>query len=529
MRRLREFKRTLSEPHDIWIRGAEARKKFRLTKQDLLELGNNYIVKESPYEAAGEPFRQYLLKEIVGLAKRKHGDNLMYYYSHYLQMHVEGDRSRKLYGHWEEDLEDKRPARRLLGLRRYWYDAPSGATTEGRKSVVQGLYSNVFICLTKGLVWFFTGSHAVFADWMHSIADVVNYSYRLMELNYSTKQRDHFHPYGYAPRRYITADRSFVFLGVVGGILPLLSGVRELVEAQGMAIQVGDHLPAAALVFCVSAALELVAVSAAYHEILSQAARERIGVGRGPGPGPGLGGGGRLRGLAPVLSYLREGRDVMSTATFTESFCGVVGAGVGVVGLGFSQCLQSGTPDAVASVVMASMVCASSSFLLHKSGIALLGQTLPKKRVEVLVRRLEAHAAVVHVYDVKTEMIGTDTVRFKAEVQFNPQTITERILRVSPPGDDGAGTGGEMVPAAISNARIAQAALTEQLSAILPQLHRGVLRDTRAETDVDAASWLYRNNGLFYEALAWELKDVERVIRGELDDFRHVHIDLEPW
>ncbi|OLQ01600.1 hypothetical protein AK812_SmicGene15646 [Symbiodinium microadriaticum] len=40
---------------------------------------------------------------------------------------------------------------------------------------------------------------------------------------------------------------------------------------------------------------------------------------------------------------------------------------------------------------------------------------------------------------------------------------------------------------------------------------------------------LFRNNNLFYEALAWELKDVERALRSELQDFKNVHIDLEPW
>ena len=87
---------------------------------------------------------------------------------------------------------------------------------------MQGLKTNSGICLVKGGVWITTGSHAMFADWMHSIADVANYSYRLMELNrsgrrwkglflaYSGRKRDVAHPYGYAPLRYITADRSFV-------------------------------------------------------------------------------------------------------------------------------------------------------------------------------------------------------------------------------------------------------------------------------------------------------------------------------
>merc|ERR1711979_169213 len=81
------------------------------------------------------------------------------------------------------------------------------------------------------------------------------------------------------------------------------------------------------------------------------------------------------------------------------------------------------------------MVCGVSSFLLRKSGNALLGQTLPQWRVKRLIMELEGHPAVVNVYDVKTEIMGTDTVRFKAEVQFNPQVITERMLEGRPDAD----------------------------------------------------------------------------------------------
>merc|ERR1711920_244754 len=88
-------------------------------------------------------------------------------------------------------------------------------------------------------------------------------------------------------------------------------------------------------------------------------------------------------------------------------------------------------PDVVGSIIMASMVCGVSTFLLRKSGNALLGQTLPSWRVDTLVLILQAHPSVAGVYDVKTEMVGTDTVRFKAEVQFKPQAITARMLQTA--------------------------------------------------------------------------------------------------
>ena len=222
-----------------------------------------------------------------------------------------------------------------------WYNAPSTTTVAGRESLVQGLRTNVSICVVKGAVWCGTGSHVIFADWMHSIADVANYSYRLIELNRSAKQRDREHPYGYAPLRYITADRSFVFLGLIGGVYPISIGLGELYGGVTMC----ESVAAPMAVFVASALLEGVAVRAAYREILSQSEHERIGA-EHTGDGP-----------RRVLRYLQEGRDVMSTATFTEASCGILSAGIGLLGLGASWYLHSGVPDVVASIVMAGMVC----------------------------------------------------------------------------------------------------------------------------------------------------------------------------
>jgi len=521
-----EFKETLRDPDNIWIRGSEARKKFKLTRDDLVDLTS--IQKESPYEVGGPPFQQYPLQEVVQIALRKHGVEtlLRHYIYNSRRKRFSKDayrKSGKLYGTYEEELDDDVGGGNRLPFKRYWYNAPSASTTEGRESVLKGLKVNSAICVAKGGVWFATGSHVMFADWMHSIADVANYSYRLIELKRSAKFRDGAHPYGYAPLRYITADRSFVFLLFVGGVFPLLTGLSELIEAHGK-VPLGEHLLAPAVVFLISAGLEGVAVSTAYREILSLSEKEGASADsqtkaefrelRSTFFG-------RLR---LVRRYLGEGRDVMSTATFTEASSGVLGAGVGLCGLASSWIYQSGTPDVAASMVMASMICGLGTFLLRNSGTALLGNTLPDVRVEDLVSLIEAHAAVVCVYDVKTELVGTDTVRFKAEVQFNPQTITERILDVGCHLEDAANWSSKGTP---PHALDARAVLAEQMQNILPHLKHGAPKT--GEPDAERDAWLFRNNSMFYEALAWELKDVERLLRHELVDFRNVHIDLEPW
>mmetsp|Transcript_7860 Transcript_7860/g.18343 ORF Transcript_7860/g.18343 Transcript_7860/m.18343 type:complete len:575 (-) Transcript_7860:28-1752(-) len=501
-----DFAETLRDPDDIWIRGSEARKKFDLTREDMRTLP--FVKKENAFDATFPHFKLYEYRSVVETALKKHGEQklLQHYALRYLPMLQKA----AIYGDFRPDHEEVSSQ----GLKGYWYTAPSSQSAEGRRSVEQGLKANLAICTVKGTVWFVTGSHAIFADWMHSIADVANYGYRFVQLQSSAKQRDVTHPYGYAPLRYITADRSFVFLGFVGGVYPFLSGLRELTSEVPMC----DHFLLPAGVFVVSALLELTAVIAAYREIQSQAAKELKSR-------PGKAGDSPQGGLRSLIWYFREGRDVMSTATFTEASSGVLGAGIGLLGLGASWLVQDGLPDVVASIGMSCMVCGVSFFLLRKSGIALLGQTLPAWRVKQLIHKVESHPAVVHIFDVKTEMVGYDTVRFKGEVQFNAPVITERILSgVSVPST-------AETPIADSEVLSGHAVVAHRLQDILPELAIGRSDMDNERWKEQVTSWLCRNNNLFYEALAWEVKDVERILRENLkeDGFKHVHIDLEPW
>lgn len=209
----------LDDPDHIRISGADAQRRFGLSAADLKEIGQHCLEKESPYDQQEGIVVQYTLREIVALAKRKKSEaQLLEHYERYLSKEEKGARESlqaKIYG--GSRLRDARKP--------YWYSAPSTDTVEGRESVKIGLASNIMICCVKGGVWLFSGSNAVFADLMHSFSDVANYSYRLIRLGGSAQKRDFSHPYGYAPIRYITADRSFVILG--GLVLLSLSTVAS--------------------------------------------------------------------------------------------------------------------------------------------------------------------------------------------------------------------------------------------------------------------------------------------------------------
>jgi len=501
-RKLEAFRELLDDPDHGWINSKDARMQFGLTRDDLNELRTDVcLIKESAYcHENRNTLTQYKLADVVRLAKQKLGREVIIAHYHRYCLHGSNDDNRRIF--------QQSPK---LRSKQYWYSAPSTDTVEGQESVRQGLISNSAICLVKGSVWVYTGSHAVFADLMHSCADVANYLYRILQLSRSMQKSDLSHPYGYAPLRYITADRSFVILGVLGCVAPLVHSVSELSCLSASASLAPEMLLAPAFVFLVSAALEGLAMRTAYHEILRQS-KAAMSAEELASP---------TAEWRRCVAYIYDGRDVMSVATFCESASGVVGAFCGLSGLGLAWYLETVVVDIAASIVMASSVGAVSAFLLHRSGEALLGRTLPMPRVELIVEKLEERATIFAVYDVKTEVVGTDTVRFKAEVHFNSEAITECILRIgsAPKRLHLYETSSQQS----ADHQAIPARLRSQAVEMFPKLQEGLPTRSAAE------NWLHANNALFYEALAWELKMVEREIRNDLEDFKNVHIDLEPW
>jgi len=54
---------------------------------------------------------------------------------------------------------------------------------------------------------------------------------------------------------------------------------------------------------------------------------------------------------------------------------------------------------------------------------------------------------------------------------------------------------------------------------------------SKSQDQQTVEDWLMRNDSLFLKALTDELKRLEGIIREELrrDNYRRIHVDLEPW
>lgn len=90
--------------------------------------------------------------------------------------------------------------------------------------------SNATNCLFKFGAWLYTGSHSMFAETIHSLADTINQLILAYGIHKSTQIADSDHPYGYANMKYVSSLISGVGIFCVGTGLSFYHGIMGLVD-----------------------------------------------------------------------------------------------------------------------------------------------------------------------------------------------------------------------------------------------------------------------------------------------------------
>ncbi len=105
-------------------------------------------------------------------------------------------------------------------------------TANSTKSVLFALGANASIAVAKFVAAKVTGSSAMFAEAIHSLADTANQGLLLYGLNKSKRQPDQKYPLGYGNEIYFWSFIVAIFLFTMGGIFSLYEGWHKLQHPQ---------------------------------------------------------------------------------------------------------------------------------------------------------------------------------------------------------------------------------------------------------------------------------------------------------
>jgi cation diffusion facilitator family transporter len=134
------------------------------------------------------------------------------------------------------------------------------------------LAANTAIAVAKGTAAALTGSPALLAETLHTIADAGNELFLWVALRRSRRAPDATHPLGYGPERYYWALLAAVGMFVIGATLSVWEGVKALIEPPSL-----DTFWVGVAVLVIAIALDSVSRAVALRQLRRQAAERVLG------------------------------------------------------------------------------------------------------------------------------------------------------------------------------------------------------------------------------------------------------------
>jgi cation diffusion facilitator family transporter len=262
---------------------------------------------------------------------------------------------------------------------------------ESLGSVLAALAANTAIAIAKGTAAALTGSPALLAETLHTVADAGNEIFLFVAIRRSRQPPDATHPLGYGPERYFWALLAAIGIFVVGGAVSIWEGVNALFHPPGL-----DDFWVGVAVLIVALVLDASSRLVAVRSLRRQAARRRVS----------------------VRELLRETPDPTVVTVYFEDTIDVLGALLALAALVLHRVTGSAVPDAIATIVIGLLLCYLASRLTSRNRQLLTNQAVPERYVERLRGRLEQEDEIGTVTQIEAVYLGPREVLVAAEVRM---------------------------------------------------------------------------------------------------------------
>jgi len=263
------------------------------------------------------------------------------------------------------------------------------------KAVVTAIIANGSITIAKFSGYAFSGSSAMLAEAVHSLADTANQALLLVGLRRSARKADQHHHFGYGQERYfwnLVSAVTIFFLGCVYTIMhaieQLRHGAEPMLSLLSFAI-IGFAFLAEGYSFLV-----------AMGEFRKQAKEE--------GMGP--------------LQYFRETRDPTTLAVLIEDSVALFGLTFALVGMALSALTGSAIFDAIAAILIG-LLMGSLAFYLARVNRKYLLNTADSYLNAAAQKAWDNHPQVQQVHRLSSIVLSPEESVLMAEVELREEAL----------------------------------------------------------------------------------------------------------
>ena len=273
----------------------------------------------------------------------------------------------------------------------------SGSST----AILAALLANTGIAVTKLIAFLFSGSSAMLAESVHSVADGGNQLLLMLGRRHARTAADSEHPFGYGRARYIYAFIVAIILFSIGGLFSLYEGVSKLHDPHPLE---NVWLPIGVLLIAV--VLESFSLRTAVRES------------------------NHVRGTQGWIQFIRRAKAPELPVVLLEDVAALLGLTFAMLGVGLTILTGDSMWDAIGTIMIGVLLVLVAVVLGLETSSLLMGEGASADDVRAIRQAFDAHDDVTSIVNVKTLYLGPDELLVAAKVSFQPGTTIERVAAV---------------------------------------------------------------------------------------------------
>jgi cation diffusion facilitator family transporter len=273
---------------------------------------------------------------------------------------------------------------------------------DSNRAILFALGANFTIFVTKGIAAFITGSGAMLAETVHSLADCGNQLLLLLGLRQSRTPPSPDYPLGYGKAIYFWSFLVAVILFSVGGMFSVYEGVHKLQHPEPL-----KQWWWAVGVLVISIIAETVSMRACLVEV------------------------NKARGSRSLTRWFRESRQAELIVIFGEDLAALVGLILALIAV--VAAVVTGNPiwDAVGTLAIGVLLIVIAVLIAVEVKAMLIGQSGDPEVTAAITGFFEGRAEIARVYSLITLQLGNDLmIAAKLRLQRSATMSIEETINI---------------------------------------------------------------------------------------------------
>jgi cation diffusion facilitator family transporter len=269
---------------------------------------------------------------------------------------------------------------------------------DSTRAIVFALGANFAISVAKGVAAFVSGSAAMLAETVHSLADCGNQGLLLLGLKQAKVPPSPDYPLGYGKAIYFWSFLVAVILFSVGGMFSLYEGIHKLSEPEPLKQW---WLPVAVLVFSIIA--ETISMRACMVEV------------------------NKSRGGRSLRQWFRESRQAELLVIFGEDLAALLGLILALLAVLLAVITGNPMWDAIGTLLIGVLLIVVAVFVAIEVKAMLIGQSAEPALSAEMRQYLEARPEVKRVLNLISLQLGND-VMIAVKAQMAVDTSAAQLV-----------------------------------------------------------------------------------------------------